>query len=501
MGILPAMKTMPLCSTLEAANVRRRELGQFLTAPPLADFMAGLFEQLPDSIRLLDPGAGSGALTAAVVRRAINTSNQVDRINVTAYEIDPEVLPALRQTLEECAVSCERVKIEFTSQIHVADFVAAVAPVVRRNLFGDGSQLFNMVILNPPYRKIESDSRTRRLLRQAGIETSNLYAGFFALAIELLEQDGELVAITPRSFCNGPYFLPFRRLLLQRLSLRRLHVFESRSAAFRKDGVLQENLIVHGIRSSRAPDQIVISTSADSSGAQRSERSCSFADVVSPHDNEQFIHLVNSEADHKVSQRMSRLFATLADLGLDVSTGRVVHFRAREAVLCGRAVGAVPLIFPCHFEDGYVRWPKDGIRKPNSIRTTAGTSGMLLPNETYVLVRRFSAKEERRRVVACMYDPTRIDCQRVGFENHLNYFHADQRGIPAPVARGLTIFLNSTLVDSYFRQFNGHTQVNAADLRKLRYPTLSQLATLGAELTASLPDQASLDRLVESELF
>jgi adenine-specific DNA-methyltransferase len=39
----------------------------------------------------------------------------------------------------------------------------------------------------------------------------------------------------------------------------------------------------------------------------------------------------------------------------------------------------------------------------------------------------------------------------------------------------LAAFLNSTVLDVYFRQFNGHTQVNATDLRNLRYPSRSQL--------------------------
>lgn len=48
---------------------RQEELGQFLTAKPVAEFMASMFGPLPKTIRLLDAGAGSGALTAAFVFR------------------------------------------------------------------------------------------------------------------------------------------------------------------------------------------------------------------------------------------------------------------------------------------------------------------------------------------------------------------------------------------------------------------------------------------------
>ena len=77
------------------------------------------------------------------------------------------------------------------------------------------------------------------------------------------------------------------------------------------------------------------------------------------------------------------------------------------------------------------------------------------PGQFDVLVKRFTAKEERRRVVACIYDPGRVRAERVGFENHLNYFHARGRGLSMELAKGLAAFLNSSAVDVFFRQFNG----------------------------------------------
>src|SRR6185295_995357 len=121
------------------------------------------------------------------------------------------------------------------------------------------------------------------------------------------------------------------------------------------------------------------------------------------------------------------------------------------------------------------------------------------PNEYYVLLKRFSSKEERRRVVAAVYDPTDIPGPIVGFENHLNYFHHHGRGIDVTLARGLAAFLNSTLVDDYFRQFSGHTQVNATDLRMMRYPTRVQLLALGRRIKTTFPAQADLDELVAQE--
>ena len=125
-----------------------------------------------------------------------------------------------------------------------------------------------------------------------------------------------------------------------------------------------------------------------------------------------------------------------------------------------------------------------------------------MSNDWYVLVKRFSAKEEPKRVVATVHDPERLPGSAVGFENHLNYYHRNGAGLEPGLARGLAAFLNSGLVDAFFRQFSGHTQVNATDLRALPYPSLTQLEVLGetaleeGSLGEAEGNEAALEALV-----
>ena len=97
------------------------------------------------------------------------------------------------------------------------------------------------------------------------------------------------------------------------------------------------------------------------------------------------------------------------------------------------------------------------------------------------------------------YDPERIGAPLVGFENHLNYFHKQGKGLPADLAKGLAVYLNSTIVDQYFRLFSGHTQVNATDLRKMPYPTHEQLLRLSRYVKETMPDQETIDDIMERE--
>lgn len=135
--------------------------------------------------------------------------------------------------------------------------------------------------------------------------------------------------------------------------------------------------------------------------------------------------------------------------------------------------------------------------RQDTIARSAETQDLLVAAGYYVLTKRFSSKEERRRVVAAIYDPRRIASPFVGFENHLNYFHAGGKGLPEQMAKGLALYLNSSLFDRHFRLFSGHTQVNATDLKKMTYPNREQLMRLGLHVQDRMPEQEMIDTILE----
>jgi adenine-specific DNA-methyltransferase len=487
-------------ATLSEARKRQGELGQFLTPVPVANFMASLFGPLPDVVRLLDAGAGAGALTAAFVSRLCEKKDRVRAIEATLFELDPFIQDTLSKTMQDCHHVCAEAGIRFTFTIHATDFIHEMSPLLAGDLFATTPPAFNAAITNPPYRKISIDSAERRALRSVGIETSNLYTGFIALIQKLLVPAGQIVGITPRSFCNGPYFRLFREDFLSNLELRRLHVFESRNAAFRDDSVLQENIVFHAVKGQTQPRELVISSSSGELDDVVTESMMAFAEVVHPHDTEKFIHIPSAPSHSAAKEIMDGLRSSLASLGLTVSTGRVVEFRLKNSLRQEPQKGTVPLVYPCHFDAGTVHWPKPQSRKPNAILDNDETRPWLVPSGVYLLTKRFTSKEERRRLVACLFEPNNVKAEWLGFENHLNYFHADGRGLDRNLAVGLFAFLNSTVVDQYFRRFSGHTQVNASDLRKLAYPDIDTLRAIGIAMKALDLSQEEIDELVAKHL-
>jgi hypothetical protein len=257
-----------------------------------------------------------------------------------------------------------------------------------------------------------------------------------------------------------------------------MHLFESRNKAFKDDEVLQENIIIRLERGGQ-PGPVTVSTSTDDSLSNLAAHAHPFARIVFPDDPERFIHVPVTIGKSAI-ERWPAARYSLADIGVKVSTGPVVDFRLKAHLRDMPMTGAVPLIYSSHLSGTGTVWPLPGFKKPNAIMRNAETERWLYPNGFYCAVRRFSSKEEKRRVMASMVDPAAFgDHSALGFENHMNLFHEDKHGLPEALARGLTVFLNTTAVDEYFRRFNGHTQVNATDLKRMKFPSRDVLIQLG----------------------
>lgn len=439
-------------------------LGQYMTPPRIASFMASFFPASFTSFHLLDAGAGDGSLTRAFLESQYKRNGTFPQGEVSLFECDG----AMIQRLKQYAKTLENLPI--TMHVYHNDFITYASKLVLHN-----ERPFTHVILNPPYKKISSHSPYRALLRDAGIETVNLYSAFVALSLALLRPGGFLVAITPRSFCNGPYYRYFRQYILRHAAVRRIHLFTSRTEAFKADKVLQENVIIV-LQRDAEQNAVDISLSKNGELDEYREARYPFEDVVLPGDPELFIHIPDNHGEHGSFRGAGH---SLKSLGIEVSTGPVVDFRLKKYLRAMPLPDDAPLLYPGHFSSRGT-WPRVDFKKPNAIVRCTETMKWLYPSGHYVVVRRLSSKEEKRRIVAYYVKPEAFPGQAyLGFENHLNVFHQKKRGLSPELAHGLTLYLNSSLVDVLFRRFNGHTQVNATDLRSLPYPSTDTLEALG----------------------
>ncbi len=512
----------------------RKAEGQYLTPPAVARFMGEHLGNVCAGEIILEPALGSGTLAAAVIERAA-ARGYPPRFRLVGFETDLTLFEVAQGRLEAAAQRAAERGITVELDLRQEDFILAHltggAPTLFREAAfqevgsgdgafpkrtssdrvggGDGESQrggaaptdvhYDRVIANPPYFKLKPGD-PRREAAENFSATSNVYAVFMELAARLLRPGGQAAFIVPRSFCSGAYFGKFRRFMTRHVIPEHMHLFESRQDAFRGDEVLQENLIFtfrRGTGGERLPDpdrSVVISTSEGTEGLGALHRLQAFplARILGGTPARPVFRLPTGELDGLIIEAVDAWPGSLREHGIEVSTGPVVPFRSREALCKEIRLGeTVPLLWlhnVCPFQ---VNLEARRAGKAPAISLEDGAAD-LVPATNYVLMRRFTAKEEVRRMVAAPFLVEGFGHAQVGFENHLNYLYCtadadgegdESGGLSAEEACGLAALLGSPLLDRYMRLVSGHTQVNAGDLRVLPLPPLEAIQAIGARLS------------------
>lgn len=330
----------------------------------------------------------------------------------------------------------------------------------------DRGRRFDIVVTNPPYQQLNSSSAEWKFLRSLGIKVSNAYAAFLWLCTDLLADDGTLIALVPRSFFNGKQFEALRRHIFNRTSLTRVHTFESRSAVFKRDDVLQETVIVEIRKSIHSPPTIRLSSSSGPDVSDDQGRLLPTDQVLWPNEYGRVIAVPTQTdpPDRSSWPLLPKAFPTLS-----IATGSVVDFRFPHAIRPhGQATdGFVPLI-DANF--GHLRIRDSSRRPPREITVSDETQRHIFPPGNYVVLRRFSPKEQRPRLRLQVIRESDCSTEGVAFENHVNVLHSMKRGLTDETLEGLLPFLQSEDANLQFQAISGSTQVNVSDLKLLRVP-------------------------------
>ncbi len=98
--------------------------------------------------------------------------------------------------------------------------------------------------------------------------------------------------------------------------------------------------------------------------------------------------------------------------------------------------------------------------------------GLLQENTNYLFVKRFTAKEEHRRLQCGVYLARKHpEYTEISTQNKINFI-SGLRELSECVVYGLYVLFNSTLYDSYYRILNGSTQVNSTEINSMPVPPL-----------------------------
>ena len=434
----------------------RKKKGQFFTPAEVSMRMAAVESEYPKNqwIRVLDPGAGNGILSFAVIDKLLRSGYK--RLDITLIETDKEILPVLEYTITKIRQICESYHAECF--IHYVD---------QNFILWESSYLYDIVICNPPYMKVRKDSVEATAMKTYVYGQPNLYGLFMAKAIELLCDNGQYIFITPRSWTSGKYFTKVRNFLQKELNIKEIDLFSSRDEVFQGEKVLQETMILYGEKGHIQDEQIKINILKDGTlGTGNSFLAA--AHQIKFKGSEQYLLLPENESDLKIIDIMSDMNDSFESCGYHFKTGPVVEFRNLDHIHEIYQNGDIPMYRSIHIRNGALQFPVDTQKAQYVSREE---ESLLIPNQNTILVRRLSMKEDLKRIQACKYfadENTDLNTEFMTVENHVNYLtRKDGTEMTRNEIDQLFDILMSDMYERYIRLINGSTQINAGELNKL----------------------------------
>lgn len=464
-------------------NLRKGNIkGQVFTPVSIAKFMAKLcnIRKTQKSVKILDPGAGTGILTVYLCLELLKRRH-VTEIHCDLYEKDPKLAELLSKNMSLFKKTITGNKLSFTFNIYPQDFI-----LHNSNLWKSESNekvSYDIAIANPPYFKLNRNDKAALLMSEVVYGQPNIYPLFMAMSAKQLKDNGQLIFITPRSYCSGLYFKAFRKWFFNLMKPVRIHIFESRNKAF-DDQILQETLILKAIKTKSKNIMVHISSSfdADFNNQFREIRKVPLHTIISDSDNNLFLKIPTTEQDIEILNSMASWDNTLLSLGFKLSTGPVVDFRSTkflgyEDKYDGEHIAP---LFWMHNVNGFsVKWLKAG-NKATTIKISNDSLSRLVKNKNYIFVKRFTAKEQPRRIYAAVYLKSHFKTDYIGVENHINYiWKTNGNEMTDKEAWGLMALLNSSIMDKYFRIVSGSTQVNANEVNNMPMPSMGKIIAIG----------------------
>lgn len=457
----------------------RKKYGQFFTSMETARYMADLFT-IPEqkTITVLDAGAGSGILACAMVER-LETVEEIKEICVTCYETDENVLPLLEENLLYVQnKSTKKVDIKIVTE----NYITSQYLDFNHMLGGDEEpQKYDLVIGNPPYMKISKAAPEATAMPSVCYGAPNMYFLFASMSLFNLKNNAEMVYIIPRSWTSGAYFKRFREYFLSEGKLVHIHLFGSRNKVFDKEEVLQETIIVKIRKTKIQPETVTIT----STNTNKDFNQCTT--LVVPYDivvsgDELYVYLVTNEEEVSVLKKLHQWNKTLPEIGLKMKTGLTVDFRNRDILRNTEEEGAVPLFYSQHIKEGEVHFP---IQKEHEYVVT-DQKGLMQDNHNYLFVKRFTAKEESRRLQCGVYLAKKFpQYSKISTQNKINFIDGLLTNMSECLVYGLYVLFNSTIYDKYYRILNGSTQVNSTEINAMPVPDIDVIQEMGKKMMKS----------------
>ena len=485
--LLGNLYTMLLPDSYRSSN------GVYYTPPALAERLLDLLAAEGANLAMadiLDPACGGGAFLITVANRMLGDYRIKDldseaklshlESHLAGIEID-NFAGLITQCLLDIIVYQESIKAgrRLRKIVKIQDTILYALQETRK---------FDVIVGNPPYGRLKLDENTRQAYARSLYGHANLYGLFIDASLRMIKKGGLIGLVTPTSFLGGKYFSNLRYLLSQTLPPLVIDFIALRSGVFEQ--VLQETcLVVFGQNKMKTVTANKINI--DSSTCEI-DRIGSFCINVG---NKPWV-IAREVSESNLVKQVADMENTLEEYGYKVSTGQLVWNRMKNQIKDIWSDGVRPIIWAeaitanNNFSFNYQ------YRSDKKYIMVSENQEYLICKEPVVLVQRTTAKEQSRRLQACVLPKKFIDqWNGVVVENHVNIVHP-VTDHPVISLETLSLLLNSKTVDRIFRCLSGSVAVSATELHAIPLPSVNEARELEEYINANRENMQELELFI-----
>lgn len=422
------------------------------------------------SLRILEPSSGCGILIASIVMHIVINCNYIKEIYVDAYEYDKDVCKILSNNLVNLSKYIYNVyNVTLKFNIINKNFILANVKAWNEE---ESSSVYDIIISNPPYKKINKSSEESVIMNDIIYGQPNIYTLFIAMSLKLLKKNGTYIVLSPRNYLSGEYSKKLRKYIFSKFTLTHIHLFEKRSM-FKS---VNQEVIISTFVNNKLHDNVNISFNGSSNF------SIPFNDIILDKNSYSLI-VPKTSKDIELSKYINNLKYTLNDLGLKISVGPIVQFRNIEDIRKDvYSEQFAPLLVSADIQPNNTLqyFSRENKRKTHN-KSISSTNKYLVNNSNYVIIRKVTAKDDIDLIVASVLSKDYFNHNFIGLDNNLLYIHnIDKTDIDLDICYGIYVFINSLQFKNFYFLINGTHTINVTDFNNIKFPELSLLKQLGS---------------------
>lgn len=484
----------------KSENVR---LGRIFTKKNTAALMAKMIKLDPGkkAYTVLDPGAGTGILSAAVIEHICKNAPECRQIFLTCYEDDVDFIPMLEDNLERIRKKCRHdYDVRLFVTVYHENYLIDVKNHYTVTFFNTVEDKFDIIICNPPTDLIDKGSE--EALSVGGVTMLKVSAAFLFLKVasEHLEPAGQLAIMLPTTVATASSLSEIRKGIAKLLSIRRIHLFVGKQKNTKRAIPLKKSVIIAYENNTEHTDiEITTSTDDGSEAKLTALPALDYGFVVDEKDGS--LTLPKSIEETRIVKYIGNFPETLSSLGLKMSTGLIIDSKCKDMLHDTERPGTIPVIRPSAMIAGGIRIPTPGGKKQYLLPTH---SSLFQRNKNLIIIKRVPAKSDERFINSAVYFAgQRPANQYISTHNKINFIDTldDKEEMCARLVFGLFAILNSTIYDRYFSIVSKSKQINAKEMKNLRLPPKNLIENMGMRLMAGRDNSvAACDAIVNPTL-